>query len=65
MEAEYKSQCILPIVLEGDSKVEHVNEWRTYRERNSQLDKQHGKALYMVQGQCMQVLLDNMKNYPD
>ena len=35
-ESEYRSKRILPIVLEGDDKVEHDNEWRTYRDRNPQ-----------------------------
>ena len=37
VEAKYKSQHILPIVLDGDVKVEHYNEWQTYRERKSKL----------------------------
>ena len=64
-EAEYKSHHILPIVPEGDAKVEHENKWRTYCERFAQLDKQRIKELYMIRGQCMQVLLDNMKHDPD
>ena len=35
MEAEYKTQHILTIVMEGDIKVEHDNEWRKYHEKNS------------------------------
>ena len=37
VEDKYKIQHILPIVLEGDAKVVHVNIWRIYRERISQL----------------------------
>ena len=50
------------MVLKGDARVEHENRWRTYRERNSQLDKQRGQALSIIKGQCMQVLLDNMRH---
>ena len=32
VEAEYIIHHILPIVLEGNDKVEHDNKWRTYRE---------------------------------
>ena len=37
MEAEYKSQLILPIVMESDTKVYHEYKWRTYHEKISQL----------------------------
>ena len=37
VEAEYKSQNILPIFIEGDDKVDHGKKWRTYTERNSKL----------------------------
>ena len=62
MESRYKIQSIPPIVLEGDAKVEHGNEWRICGERNSQLKKQHGQAFYMIRGQRMKVLLDKTKN---
>ena len=48
VEAAYKSHHILPIVLEGVSKVNNDNKWRKYCERISQLDKQRVKALYMI-----------------
>ena len=51
MEAEHKRHFILPIVLEGDSKIEHDNEWQTYRERNSQLERQNRKEFSMIRGQ--------------
>ena len=43
LEAKYKRQHIIPIVMEGDAKVEHDNEWWTYRERNSGLENQRGQ----------------------
>ena len=61
VESEYKSQCILPIVLEGYAKVEHGSEWRTNCEMKSQLEKWRGQSFSMIQGQCMQVILDKMK----
>ena len=33
VESEYKIQHTTTINLEGDAKVEHDNEWRTYNER--------------------------------
>ena len=42
VEAEYKIQQILPILLESVSKVYHANEWRSCHERKSRLEKQHG-----------------------
>ena len=65
MESEYKRKQIPPMFLEGNSKVEHDNEWQTYHERNSQLQKQSDQAFSMIQGKCMQVLLDKMDNDPD
>ena len=64
MEARYKSKYILTIVMEGDSKVEHENEWQTYCERNSQLDNQRRQSLSMLRGQLMQVILDKIKHDP-
>ena len=61
----YKIQHILPIVLEVDAKVHHGNEWRTYHDRNSLLEKKHVQAYYMIQGQCMQVILDKMNHDQD
>ena len=51
MESRYKSKHILHIVMEGNAKVEHENEWQTYCERNSQLENQRGQALSMIRGQ--------------
>ena len=48
MEAEYKIQHILLIVLEGDAKLEHENECQTYREINSRSEKQRGKSFSMI-----------------
>ena len=37
VEADYKSHHILPIVLEGDDKLDHDNKCQTYFERITQL----------------------------
>ena len=51
LEVEYKIQRILPIVLEGDARVEYDNQWQTYFERKSQLEKKHRQELSMIQVQ--------------
>ena len=65
MESKYKNKHILHIFLEVDAKVEHEKWMATYFESNSQLDKQRGKALYMLRGQWMQVILDKINHDPD
>ena len=65
VEAGYKSQHILLIVLEGDAKVYNGNGRSTYCEKNSQLEKKRGQAFSMIRGQCMRVILDKMKHDPD
>jgi hypothetical protein len=64
-EATYNATLPLPIELEEDEYTQHNNEWRTYRERKSRLEKQRGQAFSMIRGQCMQVLLDKMKHDTD
>ena len=39
-DAAAKDSEPLDIILHGDDKVEHEGNWRTYRDRQSQLDKQ-------------------------
>ena len=48
--------------LDDSEATSYHNEWRTYRERTTRLEKQRGQAFSMIQGQCMQVLLDKMKH---
>ena len=64
-EATYQASIDLPIRLEGEDKTEHENKWRSYRERQSRLEKQRGQAFSMILGQCQQVLLDKMKHDPE
>ena len=61
-EATYQATLALPIKLDDMEQTHHYNEWRTYRERTSRLEKQRGQAFSMIRGQCMQVLLDKMKH---
>ena len=64
VEADYKSQHIPPVILEGCAKVENENKWQTYRERISQLENQHKQSFSMIQGPCVQVILDHMTHDP-
>ena len=64
-EAKYQAGIELPVKLSEMEKTQHENEWRTYRERTSRLEKQRGQAFSMIRGQCMQVLLDKMRHDPD
>jgi hypothetical protein len=64
-EATYQATLDLPIKLDDLEQSHSHNEWRTYRERSSRLDKQQGQAFSMIRGQCMQVLLDKMKHDTD
>jgi hypothetical protein len=64
-ESEYQATLDLPIKLTDEESTHYSNEWRTYRERTTRLEKQRGQAFSMIRGQCMQVLLDKMKHDPD
>jgi hypothetical protein len=64
-EANYQETVELPIKMDELKKTHYDDEWRTFRERNSRLEKQRGQAFSMIRGQCMQVLLDKMKHDPD
>jgi hypothetical protein len=64
-EATYQATLALPVKLDDMEQTHHNNEWRTYRERTSRLEKQRGQAFSMIRGQCMQVLLDKMKHDVD
>ena len=64
-EAAYQLSVPLPIHLDKNEATLYHNEWRTYRERNSSLERQRGQAFSMIHGQCMQILLDKMKHDTD
>jgi hypothetical protein len=64
-EASYQDTKDLPNKMDELEKTHYDNEWRTFREQNSRLEKQRGQAFLMIRGQCMQVLLDKMKHDPN
>ena len=51
----------LEIVLFGDNKVEHEGKWKTFRENQSRLEKHKGQTFSIILRQCLQQLLDRMK----
>ena len=51
----------MEIKLYSDGETEHHGKWRTYRDSNARIDKHRGQVFSMMMGQCMQQLLDNMK----
>ena len=52
----------LEIVLFGDNKFEHEGKWKTYREKQSRLEKHRGQTFSTILEQCLQQLLDRMKH---
>jgi hypothetical protein len=64
-EAACQLSMPLPMKLDKSEANIYHNEWITYRERTSRLEKQRGQAFSMIRGQCMQVLLDKMKHDTD
>ena len=51
--------------LTKDKKISHFNAWRTHRETNERLKKSRGEIYSLLLGQCIQVLLDKMKQDVD
>ncbi len=47
--------------LTKDEKISHSNAWRTHRETTESLKKSRGKVYSRLIGQCIQVLIDKMK----
>jgi hypothetical protein len=55
----------VPVVLTDSEKTQCSNDWRTFRERNTNLIKHRGQSFYLIQGQCTQLLQDKMKQDTD
>ena len=51
----------MEIKLYGDEEIENHGKWRTYRDINARLEKYRGQVFSMIMGQCMQQLMDKMK----
>jgi hypothetical protein len=64
-QGEFSAIVEVPIVLNDSQNTQFSNEWCTYRERYVNLIKHRGQALYLIQGQCNQLLQDKMKQDTD
>jgi len=64
-QGDFDQNVKVPIDMTDSEKTQYSNEWRTYRERNSQLSKHRGQAFSLILGQCTQLLQDRMKQDTD
>ena len=64
-EGEFEQNMEVPIDMSDSEKTQYSNEWRSYRERNTQLTKHRGQAFSLILGQCTQLLQDKMKQDTD
>jgi hypothetical protein len=53
------------VLLTDSEKTQFSNEWRTFRERNTNLIKHRGQAFSLIQGKCTQLLQYKMKQDTD
>jgi hypothetical protein len=64
-EGAFQQNEEVPIEMSDPKKTQYSNEWRSYRERNSQLLKHRGQAFSLILGQCTQLHQDKMKQGVD
>jgi hypothetical protein len=60
-QGEFAASIEVPVVLTDSEKTQFSNDWRTFRERNTNLIKHRGQSFSLIQGQCTQLLQDKMK----
>ena len=60
-QGDFEQNVEVPIEMTDSEKTQYSNEWRTYREWNTQLSKHRGQAFSLILGQCTQLLQDKMK----
>jgi hypothetical protein len=64
-EGDYAAGVDVPIELTDTEKAQFSSESKNYRERNANLLKHRGQAFSLIQGQCIQLLQDKMKQDTD
>jgi hypothetical protein len=64
-QGEFAAIIEVPVVLTDSEKTQFSNDWRTFRERNTNLIKNRGQVFSLIQGQCNQLLQDKMKQDTD
>jgi hypothetical protein len=60
-QGEFQASVEIPIDLNDSEKTQHINDWRSYQERDANLLKHRGQAFSLILGQCAQLLQDKMK----
>jgi hypothetical protein len=51
-QGEFAASIEVPVLLTDSEKTQFSNDWRTFREHNTNLIKHRGKAFSLIQGQC-------------
>jgi hypothetical protein len=64
-QGEFAACIEVPVVLTDSEKTQFSNDWRTFRERNTNLIKHRGQYFSLIQRQCTQLLQDKMKQDTD
>jgi hypothetical protein len=64
-QGEFAASIIVPVLLTESEKTQFSNDWRTFRECNTNLIKHRCQALSLIQGQCTKLLQDKMKQDTD
>jgi hypothetical protein len=64
-QGEFEASVKIPIDMNDSEKTQHINDWRSCRERNADLLKHRGQAFSLILGQCTQLLQDKMKQDAD
>ena len=64
-DGDFEAAEPVPVVLTDSEKMQHSNEWRTFREQNAKLIMHRGQTFSLILGQCTQMLQDKMKQDPD
>jgi hypothetical protein len=64
-QSEFAASIEVPVVLTDSKQTQFSNDWRTFRERNTNLIKHRGQDFSLIQGECTQFLQGNMKQDKD
>jgi hypothetical protein len=64
-QGKFSASIKVPVVLTDSEKTQFRNDWRTFRERNTNLIKHQCQAFSLIQGQCTRLLQDKMKQDTD
>jgi hypothetical protein len=64
-QGEFSASIEVPVVLTDYEKTQFSNDWRTFRERITNLIKHLGQTFSLIQGQCTQLLQEKMKQDTD